>query len=87
MDQSTLHSITHTLATMPPYLYPLPTTALLTFSSILLDPSSSHTTSLADATAARTQLFLALKGNAAGDSGSSALAIVDVGLAEQVCCG
>ncbi|ORY35594.1 hypothetical protein BCR39DRAFT_461419 [Naematelia encephala] len=56
---------------MPPLLFPLPTTSILTFSAILVDPSSSHTTALADATAARTKLFLALKAE------GSALAVVD----------
>lgn len=64
---------------MPPYVYPLPTTSLLTFSSIFTDPSSSHTTVLADATSARTRLHLALKAVADNEPGSSALSVVEVG--------
>lgn len=63
---------------MPPYLYPLPTTSLITFSAILNDPSSSHTTILSDATAARTKLHLALKGVADNEPEASALAVLDV---------
>jgi hypothetical protein len=63
---------------MPPYVYPLPTTTLLTFSTIFIDPSSSHTTVLADATSARTRLHLALKGVAENESGSGALAVIEV---------
>jgi len=63
---------------MPPYVYPLPTTTLLTFSSIFIDPSSTHTTVLADATSARTRLHLALKAVADQEPGASALAVVEV---------
>jgi hypothetical protein len=68
----------HCTYTMPPYVYPLPTTTLLTFSSIFIDPSSTHTTVLADATSARTRLHLALKAVADQEPGSSALAVVEV---------
>ncbi|WVR07500.1 pH-response regulator protein palC [Kwoniella sp. DSM 27419] len=61
---------------MPPYLFPLPTTSLLTFSSILHDPSSSYTTVLVEATAARTKLQLALRVVADGDH-QGALAVLD----------
>jgi len=63
---------------MPPLLFALPTTSLLTFSNLLHDPSSSYTTALAEATSARTKLQLALKGVAENQAGSSALAVVDV---------
>jgi hypothetical protein len=63
---------------MPPLLLPLPTTALLTFSNVLHDPSIMYTSQLAEATAARTTLQLALKAVAANEAGSSALAVVDV---------
>ncbi|OCF37950.1 pH-response regulator protein palC [Kwoniella heveanensis BCC8398] len=62
---------------MPPYPFPLPTTTLLTFSSILHDPSNSYTAVLSEATEARTRLFLALKGVHEGQQGSSALAVLD----------
>ncbi|KAK4688581.1 hypothetical protein P7C73_g1522, partial [Tremellales sp. Uapishka_1] len=62
---------------MPPYLYPLPTTSLLTFSHLLHDPSSSYTTDLADATAARTKLHLALKAVSGSEPGSSAVTVLD----------
>ncbi|WVF72821.1 pH-response regulator protein palC [Kwoniella sp. CBS 6097] len=62
---------------MPPYPFPLPTTTLLTFSSILHDPSNSYTTVLSEATEARTRLFLALKGVQECQQGSSALAVLD----------
>ncbi|WWD19079.1 pH-response regulator protein palC [Kwoniella shandongensis] len=62
---------------MPPYLFPLPTTSLITFSSILHDPSSSYTSVLSEATAARTRLHLALKGVAENEPSSSALAVLD----------
>ncbi|EAL20627.1 hypothetical protein CNBE3350 [Cryptococcus deneoformans B-3501A] len=62
---------------MPPYLYRLPTTSLITFSAILNDPSSSYTTILSDATASRTKLHLALKGIADNEPGASALAVLD----------
>ncbi|KAK8854775.1 pH-response regulator protein palC [Kwoniella newhampshirensis] len=62
---------------MPPYLFPLPTTSLLTFSSILHDPSTSYASVLSEATAARTRLHLALKGVADNEPGSSALAVLD----------
>lgn len=65
---------------MPPLLFPLPTTSLLTFSQILIDPSSSHTTILADATAARTKLQIALKALASNEPGASAIAVVEVSL-------
>lgn len=63
---------------MPPYVYPLPTTSLLTFSSVFIDPSSSHTTVLADATSARTRLQLALKAVVDDEPGSRALGVVEV---------
>lgn len=63
---------------MPPYVYPLPTTTLLTFSSIFVDPAGTHTTALADATSARTRLHLALKAVADNEPGASALAVVEV---------
>jgi hypothetical protein len=63
--------------TMPPLLFPLPTTSLLTFSTLLIDPNNAYTTVLADATAARTQLHIALKGIAENQPGASALAVVD----------
>jgi hypothetical protein len=63
---------------MPPLLYALPTTSLIPFSTLLIDPSSSHTTALADATSARTKLQLALKACAGDEPGASALAVVDV---------
>jgi hypothetical protein len=63
---------------MPPLLYALPTTSLTPFSTLLLDPSSSHTTALAEATSARTKLQLALKSCAAEEPGASALSVVDV---------
>ncbi|WRT68416.1 uncharacterized protein IL334_005392 [Kwoniella shivajii] len=62
---------------MPPYLFGLPTTSLLTLSSLLTDPSGSYTTVLSEATAARTRLQLALKGVADNEPGSSALAVLD----------
>ncbi|EIW67251.1 hypothetical protein TREMEDRAFT_33779 [Tremella mesenterica DSM 1558] len=62
---------------MPPYLFPLPTTSLLTFSSILHDPSGTYTTTLSDATAARTKLHLALKAVSTNDVNSSALSVLD----------
>lgn len=63
---------------MPPLLFPLPMTALLTFSQIFIDPSSSHTTILADATDARTKLQIALKAFAGNEPGASAIAVVEV---------
>ena len=63
---------------MPPLLFPLPLTSPLTFSSLLHDPSNSHSGELAEATTTRTKLHLALTGFANGASGSSALAVVDV---------
>lgn len=69
--------------TMPPYLYPLPTTSLITFSAILTDPSSSYTTILSEATAARTKLHLTLKGIADNEPGASALAVLDVRASSQ----
>lgn len=68
---------------MPPLLFPLPTTSLLTFSNLLLDPSNSYGGALSQATAARTQLHLALKAVAEKQPGSSALAVVDVRLGER----
>ncbi|WVO13475.1 hypothetical protein L204_101094 [Cryptococcus depauperatus] len=62
---------------MPPYRYPLPTTSLLAFSNIFNDPSSSHTSALSEATAARTKLYLALKGVAENAPGSSSVAVLD----------
>ncbi|OCF57248.1 pH-response regulator protein palC [Kwoniella mangroviensis CBS 10435] len=62
---------------MPPYLFPLPTTTLLTFSSLLTDPSGSYTSVLSEATAARTRLQLALKSVHDNEPGSSALAVLD----------
>ncbi|KAI5451402.1 hypothetical protein NCC49_001709 [Naganishia albida] len=62
---------------MPPFLYPPPATALLSFTDLCVDPSSKHTVILADATQARSRLRNALKdvearsggggGNASGD--------------------
>lgn len=63
---------------MPPLLFPLPTTSLLTFSSLLIDPSNSYGTVLAEATSARTQLHLALKAVAEKQPGAGALAVLDV---------
>jgi hypothetical protein len=61
---------------MPPYKYPLPTTANTTLgASLFIDPQSSHTTDLADATLARTKLHIALD---AAQNGGPALAVVDV---------
>jgi hypothetical protein len=71
------------IAIMPPLLFPLPTTSLLTFSNLLIDPSSSYGGALAQATAARTQLHLALKAVADKQPGGSALAVVDVSLTMQ----
>nr|XP_018261508.1 pH-response regulator protein palC [Kwoniella dejecticola CBS 10117]OBR83666.1 pH-response regulator protein palC [Kwoniella dejecticola CBS 10117] len=62
---------------MPPYLLPLSRTSLLTYSSLLTDPSGSYTGVLADATAARTKLQLALKSVADNEPGASALAVID----------
>ncbi|TYJ53010.1 pH-response regulator protein palC [Cryptococcus floricola] len=45
---------------MGPYLLPLPSTALLAFPALLSDPHAAYTATLADATAARTRLSLAL---------------------------
>lgn len=64
---------------MPSYVYPLPTTSLITFSNVFIDPTSKHTTDLADATSARTRLHLALKAIANNEPGSSALAVIEVG--------
>jgi hypothetical protein len=65
---------------MPPFLFPLPTTSLLAFSNLLLDPSGSHSVHLTEATAARTKVHLALKAVAGNEPGSSALSIVDVSI-------
>jgi hypothetical protein len=46
---------------MPPYIYPAPATALLSFSDLCVDPSSSNTVILADATQARSRFRNALK--------------------------
>ncbi|KAJ9100228.1 hypothetical protein QFC20_005505 [Naganishia adeliensis] len=46
---------------MPPYVYPAPATALLSFSDLCVDPSSSNTVILADATQARSKFRNALK--------------------------
>ena len=62
---------------MPPFLFRLPTTTLLTFSTLLTDPSGSYTTVLSEATAARTKLQLSLKALGDNDPGSGALAIID----------
>ncbi|WVQ74937.1 hypothetical protein IAR50_004545 [Cryptococcus sp. DSM 104548] len=48
---------------MPPYLLPLPATALATFTALLSDPHARYTATLADATAARTRLSVALDTN------------------------
>lgn len=84
-QQAIVTSLQHLYCTvqsfiMPPYVYPLPTTTLLTFSTIFIDPSGTHTTVLADATAARTRVHLALKAASDNEAGSSALAVVEVGL-------
>nr|XP_019011489.1 pH-response regulator protein palC [Kwoniella pini CBS 10737]OCF50270.1 pH-response regulator protein palC [Kwoniella pini CBS 10737] len=62
---------------MPPYGFQFPTTTLLTFSSLLTDPSGSYTNVLSEATAARTKLQLSLKSVSDKEPGSSALAIID----------
>jgi hypothetical protein len=46
---------------MPPYVYPVPLTALLSFTDLCVDPSAAHTVILADATHARSRLRNALK--------------------------
>lgn len=46
---------------MPPYVYPASATALLSFSDLCVDPSSSNTVILADATQARSKFRNALK--------------------------
>jgi hypothetical protein len=66
--------------TMPPLLYPLPTTSQVTFSSLFLDPSSSFGSALAEATAARTKLHLALKALDEKQPGASAVSVIDVGV-------
>lgn len=70
-------TLTHT---MPPLLYPLPTTSQVTFSSLFLDPSSSFGSALAEATAARTKLHLALKALDEKQPGASAVSVIDVGV-------
>lgn len=46
---------------MPPYVYPASATALLSFSDLCVDPSSTNTVILADATQARSKFRNALK--------------------------
>ncbi|KAJ9096580.1 hypothetical protein QFC19_007112 [Naganishia cerealis] len=46
---------------MPPYVFPAPATTLLSFSELCVDPSSTNTVILADATQARSKLRNALK--------------------------
>lgn len=84
-EPSCLHLLLHGQKeyTMPPYIYPLPTTSLLTFSNVFIDPTSSHTTVLADATSARTRLHLALKATAGNEPGSSALAVIEVHISHE----
>ena len=74
---------------MAPFPFPLPTTSLLTFSNILHDPSSTFTadlgvdhdqsstfaSQLAEATSARTKVYLTLK--ACQDGSGSSLAVLD----------
>jgi hypothetical protein len=64
------------ISNMPPFLYPPYATVLLSFSELLLDPTSSHTIALADATEARSNLRNALKDVAGG--ASEWLPVVDV---------
>lgn len=64
---------------MPPLLFPLPTTQLLSLGgNIFIDPSSTHTTQLADATQSRTKFQIALKSYVDQVPGSSALQVIDV---------
>lgn len=63
---------------MAPFLFPYPTTGSVTFANVLIDRTGSYTLDLADATVARTKLQLALKAAAAGEQGSSALAVLEV---------
>jgi ribosomal protein L11 methylase PrmA len=74
-------ALTHT---MPPLLYPLPTTSQVTFSSLFLDPSSSFGSALAEATAARTKLHLALKALDEKQPGASAVSVIDVGVTSLI---
>lgn len=67
---------------MAPYLFPYPTTGPVTFSNVLLDRTSSYTLQLADATVARTRLQVAVAAAAAGEQGSSALAVLEVSIVE-----
>ncbi|BEJ13806.1 hypothetical protein CspHIS471_0309800 [Cutaneotrichosporon sp. HIS471] len=62
---------------MAPFLFPYPTTGSVTFSNVLLDRGLAYTLELADATVARTKLQVVLKAAAAGDQGTSALAILE----------
>ncbi|GMK53606.1 hypothetical protein CspeluHIS016_0101920 [Cutaneotrichosporon spelunceum] len=62
---------------MAPFLFPYPTTGSVTFANVLLDRGSAYTFQLADATVARTKLQLVLKAAAAGDQGTSALAVLE----------
>jgi hypothetical protein len=63
---------------MPPFVYPPFATTLLSFSELFIDPTSSHTVALADATEARSNLRNALKDAANGVA--EWLPVVDVGL-------
>lgn len=64
---------------MPPLLFPLPSTNLLSLGgSTFIDPSGSHTTQLADATQARTKFQIALKAFTDKIPGASAVQVIDV---------
>ena len=83
IDHSSSHSqsiipLLPTYFIMPPVLFPLATTTQINFSNLLIDPSSSYTGVLAQATSARTKVFLALQAVAEHQPGANALAIVDV---------
>lgn len=66
----------HLFINMPPFKYPLPTTAAQALGGgLFIDPQASHTTNLADATLARTKLHIALD---AAQNGEAALPVVDV---------
>lgn len=69
---------------MPPFLYPPLGTSLLSFSDLCLDPTSSFTVTLSDATEARARLREALKMSSGkgqgggGPEGADWMAVVDV---------
>lgn len=50
-----------TISVMPPYVFPAPATVLLPFTELCVDPSSTNTVILADATQARSKLRNSLK--------------------------